>query len=276
MATPSSAPAGGAGRPAPRPPGPPPVPGQYRPPAGGGFGPPGQRPPSRPSLTKPQQVRIGLVSAILVVLGVALGLVATMALPHVYAAQATIRYNLSDRSSAGDADRTLTTQTVIITGREVLQPVADSTGVPVDYLTKNVIATIVPNSEIIQIQVNHPDRGSGIQLADAVARRYLDVANDAGDRARTQAQLDNLQKQLANPATPPAQVADLQGQVADLQGQIAQLATRSNIASIVAPAFSVLAPVFPNTLITLGIGAMIGVLAAALAGTRMARNWTRR
>jgi len=25
----------------------------------------------------------------------------------------------------------------------------------------------VPNSEIIQIQVNHPDRASGIQLADA-------------------------------------------------------------------------------------------------------------
>ncbi|MBO0873982.1 MAG: hypothetical protein J2P19_11375 [Pseudonocardia sp.] len=273
MATPSSAPPGGAGRPAPRLPGPPPVPGQYRPPSG--YGPSGP-PPSRPRLTKPQQVRIALVSAILIVLGVALGLVATMALPHVYAAQATIRYNLSDSASSGDADRTLTTQTVIITGHEVLQPVADSTGVPVDYLTKNVIATVVPNSEVITIQVNHPDRGSGIQLADAVARRYLDVANGAGDRARVQAQLDNVQKQLANPATPPAQVADLQGQVADLQGQVADMATKSNIATIVAPAFSVLAPVFPPTLITLAVGALVGLVAAAIVGTRMARNWTRR
>ncbi|GAA5160085.1 hypothetical protein GCM10023321_42140 [Pseudonocardia eucalypti] len=271
MATPSSAPTGGAGRPAPRLPGPPPVPGGFRPP-------PGYRPPmppqSRPALTGAQQMRLGLVSAILVVIGVALGFVATIALPHVYAAQTTIRYNLSDRSS--DAERTLTTQTVIITGREVLQPVADSTGVPVDYLTKNATAVVVPNSEIIQIQVNHPDRASGMQLANAVAKRYLDVANASGQAAALQAQLDNAQRQLANPATPPATVGDLQAQVSDLQGQLAKLATGSNIATVVAPAYSVTAAVFPNTGITLGIGALVGVALAGLVGARMVRGWTRR
>jgi uncharacterized protein involved in exopolysaccharide biosynthesis len=213
----------------------------------------------------------------MVVLGVVLGLVATVVLPHVYAAQTTIRFSLGNNDSGDDnADRTLTTQTVLITGRDVLQPVADSTGVPVDYLIKNTVATVVPNSEIIQIQVNHPDRASGIQLADAIAKRYLEIANNTGNQAQLQAQLDSAQRQLANPATPPDTVGDLQSQVGDLQNQIAAQATSSNIASIVAPAYSVTAPVFPDTLITLGIGALVGAAIAALVGSRMVRNWTRR
>jgi uncharacterized protein involved in exopolysaccharide biosynthesis len=38
----------------------------------------------------------------------------------------------------------------------------------------------------------------------------------------------------------------------------------------------VTAPVFPNTLITLGIGALVGAALAGLVGSRMVRNWTRR
>jgi uncharacterized protein involved in exopolysaccharide biosynthesis len=158
----------------------------------------------------------------------------------------------------------------------VLAPVADGTGVPIDYLTKNVTATVVPNSEIITIQVTHPDRASGIQLADAVAKRYLEVANASADRAQLQTQLDTAQRQLANPATPPATLVGLQSQVTDLQAQIAQVASDSDQAAIVAPAFSVTAPGFPNTLITLGIGALVGAAAGALICTNMVRRWTRR
>jgi capsular polysaccharide biosynthesis protein len=216
-----------------------------------------------------------LVSAIAVVVGLLGGLVATLVLPHVYAAQTTIRYSLSEQSS-DDPDRVLTTQTVIITGRQVLQPVADSTGVPVDYLLKNVTATVVPNSEIINIQVNHPDRASGIQLADAVAKRYLQVANSSDNRAQLQSQLDNAQRQLANPATPPDAAADLQSQITDLQSQITQVAGTSDLAAIVAPAYSMPAAVFPNTLITLGVGALVGAIAAAVICTNMVGRWTRR
>jgi uncharacterized protein involved in exopolysaccharide biosynthesis len=218
-----------------------------------------------------------LVSAIMVVLGVAVGLMATVVLPHIYAAQTTIHYNLSNRDGTDDnADRTLTTQTVLITGRDVLQPVSDSTSVPIDYLTKNVTATVVPNSEIIQIQVTHPDRTSGIQLANAVAQRYLQLANANGPQAQLQAQLDAVQRQLANPATPADTVADLQSQIGDLQSQLATNAATTNVASTVAPAYSVTSPVFPNTLITLGLGAVAGALLAGLIGSRMVRNWTRR
>jgi uncharacterized protein involved in exopolysaccharide biosynthesis len=217
------------------------------------------------------------VSAIMIVVGVAGGLLASVVLPHIYAAQTTIHYNLSNQSGTDDnADRTLTTQTVLITGRDVLQTVSDSTSVPVDYLTKNVTATVVPNSEIIQIQVTHPDRASGIQLANAVAQRYLQLANANGQQAQLQAQLDSVQRQLANPATPTDTAADLQSQIGDLQNQLATNAATTSVASTVAPAYSVTAPVFPNTLISLGLGAVAGAVLAGLVGSRLVRNWTRR
>ena len=108
-------------------------------------------------------------------------------------------------------------------------------------------------------------------LADAVAKQYLQVANTSDNRAQLQSQLDNAQRQLAVPTTPPDAVADLQGQVADLQSQLAQDASTSDLAAIVAPAFSQTAPVFPNTLITLAIGALVGAAAAALIGTSMVK-----
>jgi uncharacterized protein involved in exopolysaccharide biosynthesis len=216
-----------------------------------------------------------LIACIAVVLGAVGGLVATLVLPHIYAAQTTVRFNLGDASSGGDsADRTLATQTVLITSRQVLQPVAASTSVPVDYLTKNVTATLVPDSEIIQIQVKHPDPASGVQLADAIAKRYLEVANASSDRPQLQAQLDDANRQLANPTTPPDQVADLQSQISDLQTQLAQLAGDTNLASVVAPAYSLPNAVFPDTLISLGIGVLIGAAIGGLICFNMVRRWT--
>jgi capsular polysaccharide biosynthesis protein len=216
-----------------------------------------------------------LIACISVVLGAVGGLVATLVLPHIYAAQTSIRYNLSEASSGGDsADRALATQTVLITSRQVLQPVAASTSVPVDYLIKNVTATVHENSEIIDIQVKHPDPASGVQLADAIAKRYLEVANASADRPQLQAQLDDANRQLANPTTPPDQVADLQAQVSDLQTQLAQLAGNANLASVVAPAYSLPNAVFPDTLISLGIGVLVGAAVGGLICFNMVRRWT--
>lgn len=278
MATPSSAPVGPAGRPPPRLPGPPPPRGsQLRPPPSLNQGFPPPRRPSRPSLTKAQQTRLVLVVCIAVVLGALGGLVAAFVLPHVYAAQTTVRYNLGQSAASGDdADRALTTQTVLITSRQVLQPVADSTSVPIDYLSKNVTATVLPGSEIIQIQVKHPDRSSGVQLADAIAKRYLDVANSSDDQPQLQAQLDNATRQLTAPGVTPDTVTDLQGQISDLQTQLAQINGNNDLASIVAPAYSIPQAVFPNSLMTLGIGVLAGAAIGALSATNMIRRWTQR
>jgi hypothetical protein len=277
MAPPSSAPSDGRpgpGRPVPRMPGPPPPGARFGPPPGPGMPPPR---PARPALTKAQRTRLVLVCSLALVLGALGGLVASLVLPHIYAAQTTVRFNLGADAAAAndDSDRLLTTQTVVITSRQVLQPVAASTGVPVDYLTKNVTATQVPNSEMIQIRVTHPDRPSGVQLADAVAKQYLQVANSSPDEAQLQVQLAAAQKALLTPA--PGTLTTLQAQVSDLQNQLAAATgTTNDQASVVAPAASIPAAVFPNVPMTIGIGVLVGALVAAGASVNLVRSWTRR
>ncbi len=256
MATTSPAPTGGPGRPAARP-GPPP-----------GYGAP--RPADRP-LTGSQRSRVVATFLVLVVVGAALGLLAASVLPKEYAAQSSIRYTIG-RGSSGDADRVLATQTVLITGREVLQGAATETGVPVDYLSANTTATVVPNSEIIDIQVRHGNRASGIQLADAVAKRYLEVAESSSPRAAVTKQLADLQQQLASGAPSASQLVELRLRVAAVQSQLDGLATTENLASLAAPAYSVPDPVFPNTLATVGGGALLGLIVAGLVANGQVRR----
>ncbi|MGQ0481317.1 MAG: hypothetical protein ACT4O0_09860 [Pseudonocardia sp.] len=256
MATTSPAPTSGPGRPAGRP-GPPP-----------GYGAP--RPADRP-LTRAQRSRVVATFLVLVVVGAALGLLVASVLPKEYAAQSSIRYTIG-RGSSGDADRVLATQTVLITGREVLQGAATATGVPVDYLSANTTAAVVPNSEIIDIQVRHSNRASGVQLADAVAKRYLEVAEASSPRAAVQKQLADLQQQLAS-ATTAAQLTELRLRVAAVQSQLDALATTENLASLAAPAYSVPDPVFPNTLATVGGGALLGLIVAGLVVNGQVRRF---
>ena len=272
MATPSSAPVGPSGRQAPRLPGPAGI-GQFRPPPPNQA--PGQRRPNRRALTKAQQTRVILVCCIAVVLGLLGGLVATLVLPHVYAAETTVRYSLGQAGSA-DSERTMNTQTVLITSRQVLDSVAQSTSVPLDYLHDNVTATVEPDSELIQIEVRHPDRESGVQLADAIVKRYLVVANVNSDQTELQAQLATATRQLTTPGTPPTTQAQLRSQVSDLQTQLNQLDTNAHLASIVTPPFPIPQAVFPNTPAALGIGLLIGCAAAALIVTNLIRRWTQR
>lgn len=278
MTTPRSASVGGGGRSML-----PPLPGMSGARPGGGPG----RPGGRPSLTGAQQTRLRLVCSIVVLVGVLGGLLATVVLPHVYGARVSVLVNLGETSSSSAlADTTLTTQTLLITSAQVLAPVSAHTNVPMDYLTKNVTATVVPNtnpgtlddnvpnSELIQIQVNHPDRASGVEIANEVAKQYLLIASGPNDQL--QAQINNAQQQLANPVTTPDAALDLQGQITDLQNQLSANIQQGNLASIIGPAYSMTAAVFPNTLITLGIGALVGALAAALIGLRLVGSWTKR
>ncbi len=252
----SSAPAGGPGHPLPGPAGPPP-----------GYGPPR---PAEATLTKAQRSRVVTTFVVLVLVGAGLGLLVATLLPKEYAAQSSIRYTIGRGSD--DADRVLATQTVLITGREVLQGAADAAGVPVEYLTDHSTAAVVPNSEIIHIQVRHPSRPTGVQLADAVARRYLEVAGANSPRAAVQKQLADLQQQLTSGVVPAAQLPELRLRIAAVQGQLDDLATTENLPSLAAPAYSLPDQVFPNTPATVGGGALVGLIVAGLVSSALVRR----
>lgn len=249
----------------------------------GGFR-PGPRyapaPPPRRRLSPAQGSRLGLISGLIVVLGAAAGLAVTLLVPTLYAARTDIEYTVS-RENASEflrTDRNLTTQTVLITSRTVLGPVADANGVSPDELTGRVSAKILMGkdqvtSEVIEVTVLDPDRQAGVKLADDVAKQYLKVFAQNGPRAYLQAQLDEARRQLAS--APAATAPQVQTRINTLQGQLDTVNIAGNRAAILVPAYSVSAPAYPNPMLFAATGALCGLVVAALVAIALSRRWTR-
>src|SRR5882757_693428 len=155
------------------------------------------QPPPRRRLTGGQRSKLVLLTVVLAVIGAVLGFMAAAVLPSQYAARTTIQYNIAGENT-GDflkTDRNLTTQVVLLTSRNVLAPVASANGVSVDALTRQVSATILSSSDIIQLQVKSSDPTTATTLANAIAKQYLTVANSSGPQGYLQGQLDAVKKQ---------------------------------------------------------------------------------
>jgi len=252
-------------------------------PGGGPFRPPGPRfvppPPPRRRLTGAQGSRLGLYALVIIVLGAAAGLAVTLLLPTQYAARTLIEYNVSVENASDflRTDRNLTSQTVLLTSRAVLGPVADANDVSADDLAKRVSATLLNansvNSEIIQVDVVNTDRATGVKLAGAIATQYLTVAKANSPANYIQTQLDDARRQLASATA--ANLPTLQSRVATLQGQLDTENITGNRASIVVPAYSVAAPAYPNPVLAAATGALCGIVVAGLVVIGLSRRWTR-
>lgn len=245
-------------------------------PLGPRFVPP---PPPRRRLTPAQGARLGLLAMVIIMLGAAAGLAVTLLMPTKYAARTLIEYDVSVENASEflRTDRNLTTQTVLLTSRAVLGPVADANGVSADDLAKNVKATLLNanqvNSEVIQVDVLDPDRATGVKLADAIAKQYLAVVKANSPANYIQSQLDDARRQLAS--APLANQPALQQRVTTLQGQLDIENITGNRASIVVPAYSVAAPAYPNPILAAATGALCGVVVAGLVVIALSRRWTR-
>jgi capsular polysaccharide biosynthesis protein len=252
-------------------------------PVGGPFRPPGPRfappPPPRRRLTGAQGSRLGLYALVIIVLGAAAGLAVTLLLPTQYAARTLIEYNVSVENASDflRTDRNLTSQTVLLTSRAVVGPVADANNVSADDLAKRVNVTLLNansvNSEIIQVDVLSTDRATGVKLAGAIATQYLTVVKANSPANYIQTQLDDARRQLAS-ATAANQPA-LQTRIATLQGQLDTENITGNRASVVVPAYSVAAPAYPNPVLAAATGALCGIVVAGLVVIALSRRWTR-
>lgn len=209
-------------------------------------------------------------------LGTAAGMSVTLPMQSQYAARTQVLYSVSTEDSSDNlkTNRDLSTQLVVVTSRAVLGPVADANGVSVDDLTDNVTATLVgpssPDTQpsgIIEIDVTNPVRETGVQLADAIGKQYLKVVAAGSPTTYLQAQLDDARKQ-------PTSVG-AQARITSLQGQLDTQAIAGTQASILTPAYSVTARVFPNPAFTAATGALCGIVLAALAAIWLSRRWTR-
>jgi hypothetical protein len=216
---------------------------------------------------------------VIIVLGAAAGLAVTLLLPTQYAARTLIEYNVSVENASDflRTDRNLTSQTVLLTSRAVLGPVADANDVSADDLAKRVTATLLNansvNSEIIQVDVLSTDRASGVKLAGAIATQYLTVVKANSPANYIQTQLDDARRQLASATA--ANLPTLQSRVATLQGQLDTENITGNRAATVVPAYSVAAPAYPNPVLAAATGALCGIVVAGLVVIALSRRWTR-
>jgi capsular polysaccharide biosynthesis protein len=245
------------------------------PPMGGAprFAP--QAPPRR-KLSGGQRSQLVFLTVALLVVGAVLGYAASLLLPTQYAARTTIQYNIAGENT-GDflkTDRNLTTQTVLLTSRNVLGPVADANGIAVDSLTRAVSASILNASDIIQLQVTNSSPDTAVTLANAIAKQYLTVANSSGPQGYLQSQLDAVKKQQASPGT-AAETTALATRAATLQAQLDQMNLTQNQSSVLVPAYAVTDPVSPNKSLAAITGGVCGLIIALMTAVTLSRRWSR-
>jgi uncharacterized protein involved in exopolysaccharide biosynthesis len=249
-------------------------------PLGPRFAPP---PPGR-RLTSAQGMRLGLLWLVIVVLGGAAGLAFTLPMTKLYAARINIEYNVSvqETSEMLRTDRDMTTQTLLLTGRGVLGPVAQANGIDPDQLAKDTTTTILAGadpgngetaSNIIAVTVLNADRDAGVKLADAIGQQYLKVVAASSPAVYLQQQIDAAKNQLT--AASATDAAALQSRITTLQGQLDVQNMDGNHAAIVAPAYSKSEAAYPNQLLAAATGTLCGIVVACLVAIGLSRRWTR-
>lgn len=244
----------------------------YQPPlAGQAFAP--FSPPPRKPLTAGQGWKLTGVAALFAVAGALIGLLFTAGMSTQYIGRADIQFHLhvENASYFMRTDRNLTTQQLLLTDDSVLAPVAQANGLTADDLAKKVTATIVDNTEVIQLDVRDSSRETGVTLANAIAAKYLTVAKAHTPAAAIQDQLDDAKRLAA--AAPVAGQAAAQAKVATLQGQLDLANTSLNSTSILAPAYSVTQPASPNRMVAAGLGATVALLLSTLFIVPMRHRW---
>ena len=260
-------------------PGPPPGMRMPGPPLPGGFryAPP---PAPRRRLDGAQRGRLFGIVLSLVLVGALFGFMVSLAVPTRYGAITTIMYNVAGENT-GDflkSDRDLTTQTVLLTSRNVLQPVAQQNGIDPDDLTKNTTATVLQSSNVIQLEVKDETADGAVTLANAIAKQYLTASNASSPKGFVQGQLADVQKQLTNPpitGNTPANTAALQARQAALQSQLDQMNLTSNQSTVLVPAYPLAKPVSPSGGGSALAGLICGLVIAIVTVITLSRRWTR-
>jgi len=120
-----------------------------------------------------------LLTLTIILLGAAAGGVSAQVLPKPHVARAEILYAIDVSQQGGDPfrqDRQLSTQLVLLQNRAVLGPIAQKQGRLFADLERDVDASVVQNSTVIQIEANGDSDEAALQTLQAVVDGYLAIA----------------------------------------------------------------------------------------------------
>jgi len=234
--------------------------------------------------------RLIVLTLAIILLGAAAGLAGALVLPKTYGARAEILYSASQPQQGGDPlqqDRQLSTQLVLLKSRAVLGPIAQKQGRWYEDLDKDVTASILENSNVIQVEAHASTQPAALQTLQAVTNAYLAVAGQPSGVAR------NLTTQLAETRQNTAQLQTripqlvsavlagtaTQASLDDARAQLAASLDREKAlqarideinltgqsgppAQVLTPPYSLPDPVSPRPPIATGIGALVGAVVA--------------
>jgi capsular polysaccharide biosynthesis protein len=139
---------------------------------------PEQEQPAAPP--PPRRIALWEVVALLVlpVAVAALGAFATASLSDpVYAARSEIVFDLRRLDWSG-AERYLETQKVVVSGRTLLAPIAETFDLPVLELERDLRVEKVGDSGVLRLQYRHPDPTLAQAVTKAITDRYLLVLRE--------------------------------------------------------------------------------------------------
>ena len=241
----------------------------------------------RRRLSGGQWVRLTLLGVLLVLLGAAAGLGTALLTTPVYAAHADVLYLLTREQPTGflREDRSLSTQLVLFKSRRVLEPVAADWRRPIDDVTHAITATVLQESEDIQVEFVDTDPERARTMLEAVVMRYLEVSNN-DERSDLRNYLDGelhavlaLESQVRSEGQ--IRAAEM-GPLVDREQWLRRQLDELKLSDLAGPRARVLVapyvasePICPQPLVAAGSGALAGTVVALLSVAVVARRLTR-
>ena len=241
----------------------------------------------RRRLSGGQWVRLTLLGVLLVLLGAAAGLGTALLTTPVYAAHADVLYLLTREQPTGflREDRSLSTQLVLFKSRRVLEPVAADWRRPIDDVTQAITATVLQESEDIQVEFVDTDPERARTMLEAVVMRYLEVSNN-DERSDLRNYLDGelhavlaLESQVRSEGQ--IRAAEM-GPLVDREQWLRRQLDELKLSDLAGPRARVLVapyvasePIRPQPLVAAGSGALAGTVVALLSVAVVARRLTR-
>ncbi len=180
-----------------------------------------------------------IVAALLLV-GLLLGIGYAVAVPGLASAKTLVLLPTAPLTTSGTPARDIATELKIVTSSGILNPAAASAGVKLPFTTlQNRVSASAVTDDVVQIVANAPDSEHAQNLANAVAKQFVNnnsaqsslLESGAEQQASTELGLLNQEIATANALLKRAEASNNQSEVAQLTVNLGTLGQDQKLAS---------------------------------------------
>ena len=237
----------------------------------------------RRRLASPSNLRLALLVVFIVVIGTGGGFAASLLVPPQYAARAVLGYTFpkTDNPDIFRVDPRLTTELVRLRSRAVLDPVAFEMGVSPDDLAKRISATVVDDTQMVEVEAHGSTGPAALQLLTSVITQYQTqsafASHDNPIVAYLEFRLSEVKQKQGLPGYDAAALRDQEDFLHVLLDGVPPIpvgpqTTPGQFVRVVDPPYMVYAPIQPKPRLAAAAGATTGLVVAAVVVLVAARR----